>query len=106
MVAYMDNKTGANKMTQKHTSGPWAVTGESYGNYVRVAAMPYKGSLRKRTVAQIPWGDWDSENAHLIAAAPDLLEALECLEDAGYLDGIYEITREKCLKAIKKAKGE
>jgi hypothetical protein len=61
--------------TQLHQ---WYTHEGSYGNYVAV-----KDSSGK-TVARIPWGDGDASNAKLIAAAPDMLAALEfalhCLE--------------------------
>ena len=45
-------------------------------------------------------------NARLIAAAPELLEALEAIVDAGYLEGAYQPTVDLALAAIAKARGE
>lgn len=66
----------------KHTKGPWEVTGQSEaGRYISV-----KGADNKRTVARVPWvsesdandGDQrDLRDARLIAAAPEMLAALE-----------------------------
>ena len=57
----------------KYTEGPWQAAEGSYGNYIAVTA-------ERGTVARIPWGkdgtEHDNADAHLIAAAPDLLEAL------------------------------
>ena len=39
-------------------------------------------------------------------AAPELYEALNALEDAGYLDDIYPPTANKCLAALAKARGK
>lgn len=54
----------------QHTPGPWQATEGSYGNYIAVKA-------ERGTVARIPWGkddtEYDNADAHLIAAAPDLL---------------------------------
>jgi isopentenyl phosphate kinase len=45
--------------------------------------------------------------AHLIAAAPDMLEALEAvLQDFSALNVQQEITKRQVMDAIKKAKGE
>lgn len=58
----------------KHTPGPWSVyiNGQRGANTCRVTAGGY-------TVASVNCvGDFNSEeNAHLIAAAPDLLAALQ-----------------------------
>ena len=45
-------------------------------------------------------------NAYLIAAAPDLLMALESIMEAGYLEGGYQPTIDMALEAIAKARGE
>lgn len=100
----------------KHTKGEWEITGESYGNYITV------GNENRKTIARIPWisqtdvdngSEEDSANAKLIAAAPDLLEALDsvmtALSPAFNFD--FEMSRheegyeyiDKALKAIKKA---
>ncbi len=46
------------------------------------------------------------EMAHLISAAPDLLEALLAVNDAGYLEGGYGPTIDMVEAAIKKAEGK
>jgi hypothetical protein len=89
-----------------HTPGPWSLTlgtlfnGKTYaravvdrdGRSVRVSAMTLSG------------GDECDANARLIAAAPELLEALRafCSQDASH--GMTEgERRDKALAAIKKA---
>ena len=64
-------------MTNSHTPGPWTVA--TAGTYVRVDAP--KGSKNfpnGQPIAQVSCGPGKSavENAHLIAAAPQLLDAL------------------------------
>jgi hypothetical protein len=71
---------GEKTMNSKHTIGPWAVEhpfGEP-GVYVTTAYPDRSGPLICRLVdqAQTPEG---AANARLIAAAPDLLAALEAV---------------------------
>ena len=83
-----------------HTPGPW--TASEHGAYT-----DYKGNnivilgddLRIAVVLG-PDTDETQANARLIAAAPDLLEALEAL-----LEGDFNVA-EKARLAIAKAKGE
>lgn len=107
---------------QQHTPGPWKVTDmdqhpgiETHDESVSIVifgcrkgldANPYddsgvRGKTRKQAIA----------NAHLIAASPDLLEALEAYVEA-LLDGPENLTsrrndelEEKARAAIAKAKG-
>jgi hypothetical protein len=53
----------------KHTPGPWAVDGRF--NISATLGVQYNVSNHSATAAQL------SANAHLIAAAPELLEGLE-----------------------------
>lgn len=93
-----------------HTQGPWVVEPitneeEAYGVYA---------SAENAFVAVTPWGPNTEENAHLIAAAPDLLAALQYLlaqtieadEDAsiGLTEGEEEAAQ-MARAAISKAKG-
>jgi hypothetical protein len=68
-------------MTTKHTPGPWILAGES-GTYAPVAAphgtlaaVRYLGSSPERVREE-------QANARLIAAAPDMLAALQEVRDA------------------------
>lgn len=97
--------------TPQHTPGPWIVRG---GNVIE--------SLSSINVAKAWMTDGEEEcaNAHLIAAAPELLSALEAIE--ARINGVYDCpalvafgplhhdTQWDCLRiaeeAIAKAKGE
>ena len=63
-------------MTTQHTPGPWHVTGDQHGTMItdntgeQIALWPQQGG----TVEQCA-------NARLIAAAPDLLAALEAVAE-------------------------
>lgn len=48
----------------------WKILGESIGNYISVGT-------KKKQVCKVNWGENDFENAKLIAAAPQMLKALE-----------------------------
>lgn len=58
----------------KHTPGPWIVSAHEMGTFVRCAG----GYIISGPVNQRPGHE---ANAHLIAAAPDLLEALLALNE-------------------------
>ena len=80
--------------TTKHTPGPWTV--ESASSPVIVTEQKHPSSRRKgmrQAVATVcdGWGDEEPLNALLIAAAPDVLAALELVlpilvSDIGQLD--------------------
>lgn len=101
-------------MRTQHTPGPWSLDlvplVETLYNHVAIDSE-YHGAL-----AQVVWKmDDDTQspeceaNAHLIAAAPELLEALleykrfyEEAQPAGGWQGVYELGN----AAIAKARGE
>lgn len=103
----------------RHTRGPWSV-----GADLRAVIVNWRdesGNLSRdattsngwaKNVAKIPHGTWASvtehvANAKLIAAAPDLLEALETVWDAyGFDPSIDSSIWQTVLAAIAKAKGE
>jgi hypothetical protein len=114
----------AEEMSEKHTPGPWLcqaidVEGPDYG--VSIAAANLGGLVG----AALPWpteidsGDMArvEANARLIAAAPELLEALEELSDRASnfsVSGVYfdepcmtaeRAALEKAYAAIAKATG-
>ncbi len=73
----------------KHTPGPWKFG--HWGDDFWVGADGYDG----RKVARVTWGMGEEveegrENARLIAAAPDLLEALR--EAVEFFDSEYWLT--------------
>ena len=85
-------------LREGHTPGPWTV--EAYdlvlANGLRVADCKVSGASLDETAA----------NARLIAAAPDLLEALERLADSDFVrDAIGEGNLEAAYAAIAKARG-
>lgn len=99
-------------MTTKHTPGPWAV------RYDYVVQAPSFDDGRLVPVAQ-PYGvNSDGTdlfaNARLIAAAPELLEALEDLKselvlsdvDQGYIESHFRRCLNKAAAAIAKATGD
>lgn len=63
----------------KHTPGPWSIGAEGTGNMDHPCTIPVQ-SLDSRYVAEV-WADVADKpakaNAALIAAAPELLEALK-----------------------------
>ncbi len=78
----------------KHTQGPWVVN----GNQIHAA------NKHETFVADVFDQNGDAKaNARLIAAAPELLEALELINKTRKLN-IAAV--EKMKKAINKAKGE
>lgn len=97
-------------MTQsKHTPGPWGIQeGKTLLHIETFESERGDGSLDTRTpVCSLP--KKKKADALLIAAAPELLEALEsCLDwletqcQENYPDGYIELAQ----AAIKKAKGE
>ena len=94
----------------KHTPGPWKVRNQYW------IVGPDGGSICKTEYADGIAVKSREENARLIAAAPDLLEALRVLTqeaDSFSVDGVY--FHEKCFghkgldmayDAIEKATGE
>lgn len=53
----------------KHTEGPWEVRADWI--------VGFNGTLHVATIPRAFDGDYSEANAHLIAAAPDLLAALK-----------------------------
>ena len=78
--------------TPKHTPGPWEVTGPHSREVITANPGTYKPCM---TIAKVG-GYWDGEaqaNAHLIAAAPAMYEALrKVIEHRAkeYLDNTVE----------------
>lgn len=103
---------------QKHTPGPWEVCTEQEnppvfsivhdtcpdqgGDCVYVIEAGYQADM---TIKDFCFGIPSEADANLIAAAPELLEALEALLD--YEDGIQKAAAEQMARAaIAKAGGE
>lgn len=92
----------------KHTPGPWYVdTQAKRADYIRAVGDELPGTC---AVAQMcSRGGWSESNANarLIAAAPDLLEALElCLHAVKLAGWEGDYSAQKARAAIAKATGE
>lgn len=93
----------------KHTPGPWKVQHDPFNPNVRIVGDK---ELIVCVQATDMFAKETEANAALIAAAPDMLEALEnrteilcgmsCNKDAGFHTGACEMAR----AAISKAKGK
>jgi hypothetical protein len=82
-------------MTDQHTPGPWTTDVVRFTNYtLRIikAGTDWIAHVHTQsTESDIPR---DVSNAHLIAAAPELLDALE-----GYISDCTNDECERCIKA-------
>lgn len=98
----------------KWTPGPWRVSGGRYikQDYTKIGLSDDAGMM----IASIPGGETSGSffvensaeckaNANLIAAAPELVEALQACLDHGSMTG-SEWVEEKARAAIAKATGE
>ncbi len=109
-------------MSAQHTPGPWRITPATLPNgtvgFLNIdhdECAQYKGIIASVSDAEciegISKGERDA-NAALIAAAPDLLHALEMVRDADedskrdHGPQIPSLARAKIDAAIKKARGE
>lgn len=79
----------------QHTPGPWTIREGTSLGYCDIVAP--KG----RWIVEVPV-DHDENNSNLIAAAPELLNALEDILAHGLRDG----TMKKAISAITKAEGD
>jgi hypothetical protein len=89
----------------KHTSGPWkyikANPSPTTGEHLIAGARPgYLAEVRDCGSGDV------AANAHLIAAAPDLLAALQEFIDCGANAGNNAALIAQCRAAIAKATGE
>jgi len=67
----------------KHTPGPWVVTVECGAHVIRGASIPHNENgveFEWRDYVASTWGGEHADNAGLLAAAPELLEALQWME--------------------------
>lgn len=88
-------------MSAAHTPGPWEAIVDKTGE-----VTVYEATTRANTDICTMGGNVnDGANARLLAAATDLLAALEACIDRGSLDG-DPWARVKVLDAIAKATGE
>jgi hypothetical protein len=94
----------------KHTPGPWrveAVDAEGTLVYHRVMSAGYRvaGVYTIRGGRGLSREESDA-NAHLIAAAPEMLAALEGILNIGHTPDTWEVAHRIGRAAIAKAKGE
>lgn len=99
-----------------HTPGPWSVVDGHYPGFLKIIGPSFDISI-VTTAVDIDFKGFcaRTSDARLIAAAPELLEALESVKQCGFDDedasgwGVVHITREDwdaVVFAIAKAKGE
>jgi hypothetical protein len=89
------------KQTQKHTPGPWQYSADNHAQRhffevldrngfciyrAEVYAHERREGNDKETIAEL---DRAEANARLVAAAPNLLEALVAILDAGKIAGVF-----------------
>lgn len=99
----------------KHTPGPWTYGGHLFDSRIMAEEAPSSWSSRTIAVVDHTEDEMGEANAHLIAAAPDLLaactHALNALErvahtvDREELDAVVEVAA-LTRAAIAKARGE
>lgn len=86
----------------KHTKGPWKIGVKQPKPIIYGPSGEQIADLRDPMLFE----DENQANAHLIAAAPEMLEALEAVDRAWAGDGIcMSEAIDLCLTAINKAKG-
>ncbi len=96
----------------KHTPGPWACSGPSYDNRLPVKITEIVADWSSDddyspTICEMPPNDGDEEieaNARLIAAAPDLLDALIKALDVLVAAKIGYVDQDKAQIAIEEAR--
>ena len=94
-------------MNAKHTPGPWTI-GDENNQHVEICIGDAVANLDRQDRYGLHMVFSREEmlaNAHLIAAAPKLLEALENMMDGG-LEGPTPQAIDMARAAIAKAKGE
>jgi hypothetical protein len=89
-------------MNTQHTPGPWEI---NEFDHPSIHAEILSGDVRIVSIPQWPIARYEMQaNARLIASAPDMFNALQCVVDLlGDQEGIFI---EQCKAALAKAKGE
>ena len=100
-------------MTVKHTPGPWTIeyrgdNGSRISSQLGIIHGPRGSSDWVCDVGLLHEGDGSGSdaNAHLIAAAPELLEALRTVLDASWNGPMPDYARDKARAAIAAAEGK
>lgn len=93
----------------KHTTGPWIAIPRNIEGKILILS-PDRPSKRKRVAQVDARNNWDEQqaNANLIAAAPELLEALKLFSKQweDFQHGDVGAAYEKAKQAIAKAEGK
>lgn len=93
----------------KHTDGPWMV-GDLVENDYEPRYVEVLGNDGIKHIAKAVYGETDEEaatNAHLIAAAPELLAACKAAyEKLDNITAYHQTIFEEIYSAISKAEGE
>ncbi len=91
----------------KHTPGPWQQKCADYDPLTIIALVDSDGmgNLQYSRICEVDDCDSAIENARLIAAAPELLEALRFMNGKCDLYGPADRAREMARKAIARAEG-
>lgn len=92
----------------KHTPGPWTILGDFKGAVsIQHAEDSMSVICKLNNRCGQPFHAMNEDaNAALIAAAPDLLNMIECLLESGELNGVGAEEYEQIEKLIRKARGE
>jgi hypothetical protein len=92
-------------MTTQHTPGPWSVTDSHYPSFKEISGPSFKISV-VMWATDLTEDDYQKRYAdlHLIAAAPDLLEALQDLFDADMEHVLMGDGKDDQIEAIAKAR--
>jgi hypothetical protein len=99
-------------LSAKHTPGPWVVRGaDTYRWQIEHGDVKAATVVARVTTPRKGGTDASDANAHLIAAAPDMLDVLESILCDSYIcDAIRESGNRGVIDdvraAIKKARGE
>jgi hypothetical protein len=94
-------------MTTQHTPGPWAVIDGYYPSFKEISGPSFKISA-VMCATDLTEDDYQKRDADLclIAAAPDLLEALKNLLESHYNGNVIKADCIEAEAAIKKATGK
>lgn len=92
--------------TNKHTPGPWAIERDHIGPRSQNDDQSYGMLIQVAYLERYDWPENAEANARLIAAAPELLEALEAIINDGGKFVMTQETHRAARAAIDKARGE
>jgi predicted ATPase len=92
-------------MMAKHTPAPWKVNSQKHGIFIMAGNYCLASTADVRTNSDCRMNEEAKANAHLIAAAPELLEALKGLFKNNQDIDAYLQAKDKAVQAIAKAEG-